>query len=398
MLTAANVLAEADLIGQVTDEDGKPVAGVKLMIYEAIPRHGQADRAAARYPDCDKETLSQDDGSFVFQGLDSELKFRVLASKASMRSVIADFDPISGSAKIVLRPKPTSFVAARTFYGRVVDQDGKAIVGASIQTNSAANTRKRWGGRIDNVDRLVVSDADGRFVVTSAVDFLALGFEIHSRNHAAMNTERLGLQQNADDPPHEIVMRSGITLTGRFVQDRVPVAGVPFGVVQVDRSSSTFVGPTLRASDENGSFRIENLPENQELCIFSIVKERNAKTFKTKKTFVGASGTTMKLGDLELIPGVLFSGRVELPEGMKLVPNARLRLSREPAWDWKDVNLADDGSFVIHGLPPEVYKVRLRVDGVKIDSDRFRFQMLGDNQFGINLKKDQSDFVIPTRR
>jgi hypothetical protein len=69
-----------------------------------------------------------------------------------------------------------------------------------------------------------------------------------------------------------------------------------------------------------------------------------------------------------------------MPEG------AKLRLSRDPAWDWCEALLPDNGEFKIRSLPPEVYSVSVIAPGFEIDASRLRYQVTGASQFGLRLR------------
>jgi hypothetical protein len=68
-------------------------------------------------------------------------------------------------------------------------------------------------------------------------------------------------------------------------------------------------------------------------------------------------------------------------------------VSRDPAWDWCEVELSKDGEFMIRGLPPEVYSVFVITPGFEIDTSRLRYQATGASEFGIRLRGDGEKVV-----
>jgi hypothetical protein len=118
---------------------------------------------------------------------------------------------------------------------------------------------------------------------------------------------------------------------------------------------------------------------------------------KTRTIETGANNADLDVGDLALIDGFTLAGRIELPAGAVLAGDAKLRISRDPAWDWCEFALASDGSFAVRGLPPEVLTVSIMASGFTLDGTRLRFQSVGDNRFALRLREDLNDLVIPMR-
>ncbi|MBI2480615.1 MAG: hypothetical protein HYV60_18920, partial [Planctomycetia bacterium] len=99
--------------------------------------------------------------------------------------------------------------------------------------------------------------------------------------------------------------------------------------------------------------------------------------------------------DLSLVAGSTLAGRVELPAGAKLPTDAKIRISRDLAWDWCDAAIANDCTFSIHGLPPETLTIGVTIAGFTIDYSRLQFQSVGENRFALRLREDRHDLVIP---
>ena len=89
---------------------------------------------------------------------------------------------------------------------------------------------------------------------------------------------------------------------------------------------------------------------------------------------------------------------MELASGSEIPEESTLRLGRSPAWDWTTVPVASDGSFHVTGLAHEVYSIRVAVPETAIETSDFRYQIVGDNTFGLNLKKSRTGFRIPLQR
>lgn len=78
---------------------------------------------------------------------------------------------------------------------------------------------------------------------------------------------------------------------------------------------------------------------------------------------------------------------------------AKLRVSRDPAWDWCEALLPDDGEFEIRSLPPEVYSISVIAPGFEIDASRIHYQVIGASEFALRMRgngdKRRLHVVVP---
>lgn len=395
-LVATSVLClmakASTLTGTVTDSDGDPLQGAVVSIYTAKPKTGRSATCPSCYRDCAKSTKTKSDGSFAIESLDDSLLFRVLVVAPATRPVLTDHvDPGEKPLVARLSPRPDGLKDENYLRGRVVDGDGKPVAEAVVDPYGAKTTRRRWWGRMKGVDPLVVTDADGKFVVVSDEPKLAMDLKVKGRNFATKITPLLEL----NGEQHTIALEQGASVSGRLVYEGKPVADRSVGIVQSERGSGQFVGEQTRVTDADGQFSFFNLLPSEEYVFYTLCDgDASTLTLKRKKLNTPDDQKSVDLGDVELIKGLKISGRVQLSEG-QFPPDATLRISRNPAWDWKTVTIATDGSFNVTGLPPEVYKIKLEAAGVKIDNSRFRYQMVGPNEFGLKLGESRAEFVIP---
>ena len=127
---------------------------------------------------------------------------------------------------------------------------------------------------------------------------------------------------------------------------------------------------------------------------------QNPTALKTRSLDTPSSGAMTQLGDLKLVPGITLSGRVTFPADSKSPNEVKVRLSRDPAWDWCEATLLENGEFYIHGLPSEVYSVSVNASDFEIDSSKMRYQMTGPSQFGFRLGSNRElavSITIPMR-
>lgn len=230
-----------------------------------------------------------------------------------------------------------------------------------------------------------------RFVITSQEPKLGLDLSVSAAGYADFPAELFDL----DGSEHEIQMRRGASVSGRLTYQGKPVGRRAIGIVQRDRSAAHFVGEITLATDDNGSFLFASLQPDERYALYSLCDaSQDLPVLKTVSLDTGGDGDVERLGELSLSPGLTLAGRVELPAGAAMPEGAKLRVSRDPAWDWCDALLSGHGEFKIRSLPPEIYSVSAIVPGFEIDASRMRYQVTGPSEFGLRLRADaEAQFV-----
>ena len=121
---------------------------------------------------------------------------------------------------------------------------------------------------------------------------------------------------------------------------------------------------------------------------------------RTQSLQTAHSGELTDLGELALMPGLTLAGRVIFPDHLELPDAVKVRLGRDPAWDWCETTLLQSGDFSFHGLPPEVYSISVHAPGFEIDAAQSRHQVAGPSQLFIRLPnegKSDINVSIPMR-
>ncbi|HEX5445288.1 MAG TPA: carboxypeptidase-like regulatory domain-containing protein [Pirellulales bacterium] len=376
--------APGTLVGRVTDEAGAPIAGAVVDLYTARPRIGLPTTCPSCYRDCAKSTQTDADGRFSIDRLDPILMFRVLVMAAERRAVVTKLvDPAAAELEVELEPVPSGLPDERMLRGKVVDEQGQPLAGALLWPTGAKTRERRWWGALPGVDEAAVADAEGRFVITSQEPKLALDVQASAPGYATSPAKLFDL----DGSEHEIRLRRGASVSGRLKYQGKPAAQRAIGIVQRDRSAGRFLGETTLATDGEGGFMFVDLQPNERYVLYSLCDgQHDAPVLKTVSVQTDGESEVTQLGELSLVEGLTLSGHVELPAGARLPEGAKVRASRDPAWDWCETPLDDQGAFTLRGLPAEVYSVSVIVPGFAIDSSRLRYQSTGESEFGLRLR------------
>src|SRR5690606_20853338 len=135
VLLLAAVPATSDLTGTVTDIEGNPVAGAAVFIYQAGVRSGNSTLCPSCLPGWGRRTPPDTRGRFLMESLDPELLCRVLVAADGPEPVFASkVDPSSGPLTVSIKRRSTeSLDQKRTISGRVVNHEGKPVVGAVLE-------------------------------------------------------------------------------------------------------------------------------------------------------------------------------------------------------------------------------------------------------------------------
>lgn len=127
-------------------QSNKPLAGASVYIYEAAPRVGVSVYCPGCYLDCTKRAKTNNNGRFAIENVDKSLLFSVLVLKQGYKTVLLRrVDTRKGAARFVLRPLSQAELAKPAVVGRVVDDSGTPIVGATLRLDGVGKTGVRNG-------------------------------------------------------------------------------------------------------------------------------------------------------------------------------------------------------------------------------------------------------------
>ena len=385
---AAAVIGAApdELTGRVTDANDSPISQATVAIIKAAPSEGTGTIAETDYPDCVKTTKTDVDGNFRFADLQDGLKFQLIASKLGHLPTKTEFVAGGGeNVSIQLTDVDLDLPNNRKLTARVVDEEGNAVVGAQVYPFGGKTDRRRWWGPMQNLDQIAVTDEHGRFHMTSSEPMLGMDVKVYARGFVPLKSDLLELT----GMEHTIRMKRGAAVSGVLQLDGKPVANQVLGIVQCDRGHATFVGRQKISTAEDGTFKFSNLPPNYEMALYSLCDPSfPAPVLKTIKFRTPANGKTTDLGVRSMMWGLSITGKIETPNESEIPKGARLTFGRDPAWDSVQVPIQTDGTFVATALPPEVYRITVRIHGLDVDQQKLNYQMIGENRFGLRLRSD----------
>ncbi len=405
-LIAGGLLTDGTtLSGTIRDEQGNPLAGATVSMFTAKPREGVGTICPSCYTDCRKYVTSDPEGQFAIEGLDPELFFTVLVMAPGHRSHLTHWlDPVAGPLEVKLQPYPKNLPPLRSLSGRVIDPDGKPVAGAVVNALGAKTPEQHRFGLLKDVDRAAVTDAFGFFMLTTEEPKLGLDVRASAPGFAVSATQHFELH----GPAAEIQLMRGASVSGTLKWAGQPVRNRAIGIVQKNRSAMNFVSERVVGTDEHGQFQFVDLQPNEPYVVYSICQanversdgEPNRGVLKNFELTTPYAGRSTDVGELTLIPSLSLAGQIVVPPGQALPAQATVRLGRNPAWDYCEVVVGENGEFEFHGLPAEVYSVMVFGTGYELDASRLRFQATGPMQFGMRLRSDHDStkrIEIPLR-
>jgi hypothetical protein len=300
-------------------------------------------------------------------------------------------DPYESAIEFRLEARPAEDPEPeRVARGRILAPSGAPVVGATVSPYGVrVGESQRFGG-LEDIDPLVITDAEGRFALVSPVPLDGFFVDIRARGLAPVT-----LELATGEMDHEIDLSNGVAVAGRLVKAGEPVAGVLMGLVQQEHRAGTFVGEFTIGTDDEGRFLFPNVSPDEKYFVYGKL-ETLVGTGAVQVSGVEVSGhdTQLDVGTLEVTPGLELSGRVFLSDDQPLPAGTRLLIGREAAWDTCSVLLEADGSFTVTNLPPEQITLNVRLRGYRFSTENYSLDLL--NPFSLIgwIREDIDDLEI----
>jgi hypothetical protein len=143
-------------------------------------------------------------------------------------------------------------------------------------------------------------------------------------------------------------------------------------LVPVDREPADFVGPLDAVVACSEDFEFPAVPAERSFRLFGSVASFAARgvAFPSRLVQAPKAGERLDLGDLRAVPALTLEGRVTVADGKPVPPGTALTLERTEAWEVLPVPVAEDGTFVRRGLPPEPIALYAAIPGFRLAPDQ----------------------------
>ena len=351
---------EASIAGIVLDEEGKPVAGARV-VAPREPSFRRGMRRIFRSAFDTRETATGADGRYALRGLSAESSLTVEASKAG-------FAP---GRRTGLRVKTGEAVAGITLVlrrglaasGRVVDREGRGIAAVEIRANRVERGRgfgRFYRGALAREAADTVTDAagdfalagleEGRYAIAAAKDGFA------PKVPADVQIVRKG--ENRIAP---ILLDAGAALSG-FVRSKEgePVVGAEIFV-------ATEGSPFQAVTDGTGAFRVAGLAPGRRVSLFV-----SAVGFGTRQASATppASDLAIALDRNGTVRGRVVEADTKAPVADFSIYRTEPRAGggfgmRMAVGDDPHAFHAEDGSFALDGVPAGKWTIHASSPGYR---------------------------------
>jgi RNA polymerase sigma factor (sigma-70 family) len=357
--------------GRVMNPDGKPVAGVKLYLGYDSPKK-------ITYP---VRATSGDDGGFTFTFPRSELdttrtdnpKYQVLAVAPGHGCAWGTLDATAA------KPLTLRLVKDVLILGRIIDADGRPVVGARLTMTGVAAERdggqawlvrngfygfaagKSWIGPLPGQPAVLTTGADGRFKLSGAGLGRIVCFRLEGPGITTVE-----LVVNRASFEHQASVSRPIQGKVRDKETGKPLAGVSVGIWD-----HPFGNPLCRAvTDREGRYTLLGLAKAA--TYYLEVKPGDGLYFGRTVGLEGTGGLGALMADIELVRGeVTVRGKVTdkatgkpvagaLVRYQPLAPNFNVNNKLDGVWSPRsETRTGPDGSYALTVFPgPGVIVVR----------------------------------------
>src|SRR5262249_11044123 len=120
--------------------------------------------------------------------------------------------------------------AALVLTGRVLDEQGRPVPEATVEPRAFRKGNVGRGGYLEGLDLLALTNDKGEFRLCVPEEGMLISVDVAARFKAPRKFHRLP----TGDKPNDLVLFTGVTLTGRVVKDGKPLRGVAVGTAQKD--------------------------------------------------------------------------------------------------------------------------------------------------------------------
>jgi protocatechuate 3,4-dioxygenase beta subunit len=361
--------------GDINAEDGKTVTGIDIQLDRGatisghVTSHGAAI-AGAEVRQASQRTLqpgpqggnvtTDADGLYKLDGIadgDRLIEFHKTGFITAQKPV-----QVKGGKDVQL---DAELDPGHELRGRVADRSGRGVAGAYITATGAGERRS---------DNMIVSDADGSFVVAGLADGK---YRVTARKEGMVS----GDASDVDLPqtrPLSLTLDAGATITGR-------VTGVT--AEELTQVVVMAVGGTSRNqtyTDASGNFSLSGLPDGQ-VRVDAFLVTAGRRRMAPAKTIVVENGVAPAV-EINFEEGINISGHVT--KGGVAVSYGSVSFApagARPGSDRQYVNamISPDGTYTAAGLSIGDYTVR--VNGPNILQYQTKYAASVSGTFDIDI-------------
>ena len=256
------------------------------------------------------------------------------------------------AAQAFARMEPPPTKGATKVTGKVVGPDGRPVAGAKVQAQMV-----KVHERED-----IKTGPDGTFAFTAEGFFREFSVKVEAPGLAS----KMFVTDSDGQIREPLRLGTGVVVTGRLVRDGKPVANVPVGLYQVQRTMDSYLGTPMTKTGADGRFRFDHAFVDEEAHAYAEtgkLPDHGALVPRLLKT--GGDGTSVDLGDLPVVAGRTLSGRVVFSDGKAIPPKTQVLASAEGAGGLIWVKVDDRGRFEVRGLPECEVDVSVRFADIK---------------------------------
>jgi len=361
--------AWGSLSGHVLDAvTAAPIAGAAIRVYNEEKNIGRQ-----RY----FETISLDDGFYVFAGLPSGRYVVEAQAKGYMKEYWQEADSLRQADLVTMESGHSvtgidfTLSAGAAIQGRATDaENGQPIADAVIEVQSVRG-RVRTRGLTDGEGRYFIGGLPpGAYLASAAVaGYVPQWYDsVASRREAKQIV--LASSEIADDIDFKLgkIEPLPVTLSGLVIDDstKLPLPGVHIMAMPV--SSRGRIRKAI--TGEDGAYVLRGLPPAKYLLLIHAVGYKaefydDARTWKEAKLIEVVAGQEIASVDIGLCPQPVgayqCAGRV-LDQSGTAIEGALIVLRADEEVVAASVT-AEDGSYTVEGLPADSYVVSASVVG-----------------------------------
>jgi hypothetical protein len=402
---AQTPVLKSRLYGVVLTTNNIPITNATVTLKGVLAGRGAVH--VVNTPDCNRQAMTKADGTFAFDRVAADTKFEgIVTAPGYELQGFWRVDPAAGPLEVKMLTAPADD-PQQTVHGRVLNADGKPVEGANIQVYGL-HTEHDWhsGGG------LVFTDKQGEFAFRAQVKIIACDFTIEATGCVSRSFSEVppGVATNIYE------LSQGTYIAGRLMKDGKPVSNAGIGIYSMKEGS--FLNSSSAITDGDGRFTFSGVPANEEFYLFGIMRSlRELGALPRQHIKTGTEGTSIDLGDLNLVRAYTIAGRVQMADGQparvaaftlartELTPptdhtptkqeeSNRSFYGLEHSFDNWRADPGPDGKFEFTGVPGETVSIFLMlkpfdmVSPRNISSDGKGFRLLG------LVVSNQTDLVI----